>query len=263
LVVGWMVLGRVFRLGANAYLLLGIPFTVVFQLAVARRPLSALWVRDAGRFRLDRAGLALAAVLMIFPARFFVRQAGAGHVMAAVWSVACLGGALCAAFALRQGSASILRPLLGCLATAGALGIAFFVAAFRFGQGAGRLFSLSSHALPLLALVGSRFLLFFPACFAVEEVTFRGAIDTHVHHPGEGRGLGTAVLVGALWGLWHLPISSSPAPWPAKVVLLTLIHASIGVPLSLFWRRSGNLVVPAASHALIDAVRDALTLAAG
>jgi membrane protease YdiL (CAAX protease family) len=263
LVVGWMVLGRAFRLDANAYLLLGIALTILFQLSVARRPLVALWVRDARRFRMDGAGLVLAGVLMIVPARFFVRQAGADHVTAAVWGVACLGGALCAAFALRQGGASILRPLLGCLATAGALGIAFFVAAFRFGHGAGPNFSLSSHALPQLALVGSRFLLFFPACFAVEEVTFRGAIDAHVHHPREGRGLGTALLVGALWGLWHLPISSSPAPWPAKVVLLTLIHATIGVPLSLFWRRSGNLVVPAASHALIDAVRDALALAAG
>jgi membrane protease YdiL (CAAX protease family) len=31
----------------------------------------------------------------------------------------------------------------------------------------------------------------------------------------------------------------------------------VGIPLSLFWRRSGNLFVPAAVHALIDAVRNA------
>jgi hypothetical protein len=47
LVVVWIAIGFYFRVDANSYLLLGVPLTVVFQLAVARRRLSALWVRDA------------------------------------------------------------------------------------------------------------------------------------------------------------------------------------------------------------------------
>jgi membrane protease YdiL (CAAX protease family) len=37
-----------------------------------------------------------------------------------------------------------------------------------------------------------------------------------------------------------------------------VIHVIIGVPLSLYWRRSGNLAVPTTAHAFIDAVRNML-----
>lgn len=36
------------------------------------------------------------------------------------------------------------------------------------------------------------------------------------------------------------------------------VHCCIGVPLSIYWRRSGNLFVTGSTHALIDAVRNAL-----
>jgi hypothetical protein len=39
---------------------------------------------------------------------------------------------------------------------------------------------------------------------------------------------------------------------------LRRILETTGVPLSIYWRRSGNLFVTVAPHALIDAVRDAL-----
>ena len=49
--------------------------------------------------------------------------------------------------------------------------------------------------------------------FVLEEVAFRGALDAHVHHEGEGRGWQSALFVSALWGLWHLPISGGcPSP---------------------------------------------------
>jgi membrane protease YdiL (CAAX protease family) len=94
----------------------------------------------------------------------------------------------------------------------------------------------------------------------MEEVAFRGALDSHVRHPGEGSGFATraygfasAVYVSALWGLWHHPVVPGPV-WellPAQVFM--------GPILSLFWRRSGNLMVPAFAHALNDAVRNAIS----
>jgi hypothetical protein len=42
-----------------------------------------------------------------------------------------------------------------------------------------------------------------------------------------------------------------------------LLHSLVGVSLSLFWRRSGNLAVPAFAHAWVDAVRDCLLAGAG
>jgi membrane protease YdiL (CAAX protease family) len=43
---------------------------------------------------------------------------------------------------------------------------------------------------------------------------------------------------------------------------LLIYHGALGVPLSFAWRRSGNLVLPAAAHMVIDAVRDGLAAAA-
>jgi len=40
--------------------------------------------------------------------------------------------------------------------------------------------------------------------------------------------------------------------------VLAAVHCGVGVFLSLGWRRSGLLFVPATVHAFIDAVRNAL-----
>ncbi len=37
-----------------------------------------------------------------------------------------------------------------------------------------------------------------------------------------------------------------------------VVHALIGVPLAIYWRKSGNLAVTAFTHALIDGIRDGL-----
>jgi len=65
--------------------------------------------------------------------------------------------------------------------------------------------------------------------------------------------------VSCLWGLWHLPIMPKlNVGLLGTVAALMFVHGLIGVPLSLYWRRSGNLGVPSLAHAWIDAVRDAL-----
>jgi membrane protease YdiL (CAAX protease family) len=101
--------------------------------------------------------------------------------------------------------------------------------------------------------------LYYPATFLLEEVAFRGAIDAHVHHDGDSRPWQSAVFVSALWGLWHLPVSSG-LPLPLMVIELVVVHVAIGVGLSLSWRRTRNLGGPALAHAVIDAVRNAAML---
>ena len=95
-----------------------------------------------------------------------------------------------------------------------------------------------------LAAVAKYTALYFPATFLLEEVAFRGALDAHVHHDADRGGWRSAVLVSALWGLWHLPVSHS-LPLPLQVVELVGVHVVLGVPLSLAWRRSRNLAGPA------------------
>jgi membrane protease YdiL (CAAX protease family) len=93
--------------------------------------------------------------------------------------------------------------------------------------------------------------------FAMEEVTFR-MLDSHLHEASRGRGVLSAVFIAAAWGLWHLPISGE-VTWQTIAALLC-IHVPYGVCLSLFWRKTGNLVVPGLCHALGDAIRNAITV---
>jgi hypothetical protein len=65
----WVGLGIVLKLDPNAYLLAGVPLTIGFQLLVRRRPLSAMWVRQAPPFRLGRLGALLAVGLLIVPVK--------------------------------------------------------------------------------------------------------------------------------------------------------------------------------------------------
>ena len=107
----------------------------------------------------------------------------------------------------------------------------------------------------MLVSVPKYLAIYFPATFVIEEVAFRGALDAHVHHPGDSRGWMSALFVSALWGAWHLPVSDG-MPLPLLVLSLVAWHCLVGVPLSFAWRRSGNLSGPAFAHAAIDAVRN-------
>jgi membrane protease YdiL (CAAX protease family) len=244
-----MTLGWLAAAGANAYLLLGVPLTAAFQRWVGGRPLHTLWVREAPRFHLGRAGVALAVALAVAPAYALVRALGAERPDPVVvgWLVCAVAGAVAGGFAFREFRPATLRALLDCLATAGMIGAALMAAAW-LARGAG--------AAPGVRVGVESLLLYLPVGFVLEEVFFRGAIDAYVHRPGEGRGWMSAAFVSILWALWHLPVV--PRPGAAAVAGLLVVHTAVGVPLSVYWRRSGNLAVPAAAHAFIDAVRNAL-----
>jgi membrane protease YdiL (CAAX protease family) len=115
---------------------------------------------------------------------------------------------------------------------------------------------------PLLPLTGLRDLLvLFPVCFVMEEVSSRGALDSHLRQPGEPCRLTSALLGSVLRGVWHLPIvpaATSPGNALGMVLVVAAMHSLVGVPLAVYWRKSGNLAVPAFTHALIDAVRNRL-----
>ena len=111
---------------------------------------------------------------------------------------------------------------------------------------------------PLLTILergGARFLL-GPVGFVVEEVFFRGGLDTYLHRGEEGTGWLSAIYVSALWGLWHLPGQAAPAGGLlGTIVALLVAQIAVGVPLSLWWRKSGNLTVTDTTHALLQAFR--------
>jgi len=95
--------------------------------------------------------------------------------------------------------------------------------------------------------------------FVMEEVTFR-MLDSHLHEADKWRGVRSVVFISAAWGLWHLP-TGEELRWETVGILL-YVHVPYGVCLSLFWRKTGNLVVPGLCHALGDGIRNAIMIGA-
>ena len=258
LVVVWMAAGWIFHLDPNAYLLLGVPLVVLFQLFIRRRPLRNLWARDATSFRLGMIGVVLAVLLILTPGYDLLLVAlPKKWWIVALWLVCAMAGAVFAAFALGWQRASAARRGLPSFVSAVVIGIAIMAAG-----------ALARHhsvgfPLPKLFFLLKQFLLYFAVSFALEEVVFRGCLDSHVYRPrSDGQASEwpwlSAIFVSALWGIWHLPtlpLPSAPA-FAAAIPALIIIHTLVGVPLSFCWRASGTLVLPAAAHALIDAYRN-------
>ena len=251
----YIAIGYVFKLKPTVYLLMGIPLTIAFQLGVRRQPLRMLWVRDGMPFALGARGIFIALAFMAEPVREMVVMLIHHRTDAAlfVYLVATLGGAIAAAYAVCNLNKNSFRQLWVCLFAAGAIGITLVVLSLVVAGIA------KGHAIHPHILKGIKSLLIYiPVCFVMEEVVFRGMLDPVVYKPGKGRGIGSAFFVSMLWGLWHLPVAhNGAASLPATAIVLILVHSFVGIPLSLFWRKSGNLAVTATTHAFIDAVRDA------
>jgi hypothetical protein len=245
----WVAIGILFRLNTNAYLLLGVPLTLLFQVGVRRQPIRALWVRDAPPFRLRWVGTIVSVFLALIPALDLVESLVHQKWIQAGWELCALIGAFGAGYAIRYWSRSTVRPFFFCLVVAGSLGSAAFVLSQL--EESPRL-----HANLVVGILS--LLTYFPVIFVLEEVSFRGALDSHWYHPGDRLGWLSAILGSALWGLWHLPtIPAEQWGW-SMVAQLVGFHTVIGVPMALGWRKSGNLAVPGFTHAYIDAVRNAL-----
>lgn len=257
----WVAAGEILGMSQEIYLLFGIPLTAAFQLFVRRRPIKDLWVRGGPALSARTVSLRLAALFAIVPLYYLVvsviRAQGIGFFL---YAIAAIVGAGAAAYALARFERRTWFYLVLCVATAGLIGILLDLNAVV--HAATLAHPTGGVQLRPNALLGiSTFLLYIPALFLIEEVVFRGALDSHVRHPGEGRGLSStiygivsAIFVSVLWGLWHHPMFPQ-----YTVVQLLIMQVAVGPFLSLFWRRSGNLMVPGFSHALIDSVRNAFT----
>jgi membrane protease YdiL (CAAX protease family) len=253
----WMGLGYLFPMSAEAYLLMGVPLTIAFQVLVRRKRVRELWVRDSGAdpfgpSRLSLRDLGVVTALAVAPLCWGLQTVMNGADLSSVgWYAAAIGGAAAAAYALHSTSVSAVVRSAMLPTLVGAVGNVLVVGVVQLATGA------SIEPAEMLGSVLKWLAIYFPATFVIEEVAFRGALDAHVHELGEGRGWQSAIFVSTLWGLWHLPVSDG-MPFPFLVVSLVAWHCLVGVPLSLAWRRSGNLAGPAFAHAAMDAVRNAL-----
>lgn len=251
LVAVWVALGAVLPVDSDGYLLLGVPLTVAFQLGVRRRPLRELWVRGAAARRLGSRGWLMAGLLALAPAWHVARALADGDWIAAGWWSCGVVGAGAAAFALRRSTLRAVLRAAAIPALIGSVGMAAFYGSAHLVAGS------TLDPLVVVGTIAAYVTFYFPVTFVLEEVTFRGCLDSHVDAGGGRRG--SALFVSALWGLWHLPVSGG-LPMPLLVLELLAWHVLVGLPLSLAWRRGGNLAGPALAHSVIDAVRNGVVV---
>jgi len=249
----WMAAGWLLKLDPNGYLLLGVPLTALFQMGAARRPLRSLWVRSAPPLRIDAKWLLVSAGLASLPIYFLYQNRAAGWI-AIAWCMCAVAGAPVAAYALQNHDDNVARGAKPARLMVFLLcGLMILGAVVREGVG---ILSVSAF---VEAVKWS--LLYFSVGFIIEEVTFRGALDSFLFRPGDRYGLISAAALGALWGIWHVPTLPAQEMNFITALRLALGHAVVGLVLSTSWRTGGNLWTPAAAHAVLDGVRNALHLA--
>ena len=255
-VVGlWMGFGLALRLGAVPYLLAGIPITAAFQLLIARRPILSLWLLNRRPFHLDRRATVLAVALAILPLYITMSGVASGHILDVGYGLAAIAGAAPAAIALGAMDDVARRALVRSILTAGLVGGVLFLLNTVLSRGAGFMVNPAGA----IQAFGVSLLLYIPLVFVLEEVFFRGALDTYVRGAHLANDRTSAVFVSVLWGLWHLPLVIATIGLSQVLMILTY-HLIVGVLLTFPWRLSGNLAVPGVTHALIDAIRDGLAV---
>jgi membrane protease YdiL (CAAX protease family) len=249
----WIGIGELTDAGIQAYLLIGIPLTAPFQLWVRRRPIRELWVRGTRQPGMIRRTLfrVLALLFVVYPIYALVKviaDAPAGEAAQILYFIAAAAGAAAAAYAFTHFTRETWRYVGLCVATAGLLGsLAFLLHDVRTLT-----HPTGDHPTGDLWLGVFSFIQYIPVVFVMEEVSFRGAFDSHAHHEGDRRGILTAIYVSCLWGAWHAPVIG----WE-HIVSLVVYQGVVGTFLSIYWRKSGNLGVSGSTHALIDAIRNA------
>jgi membrane protease YdiL (CAAX protease family) len=170
-----------------------------------------------------------------------------------LFSLCSVVGAVGATYAMRHFRREHLRLLAWCLLITLALDAVQW--SLFFGFGLVEMKPVEGGVPERLAVGVFSLLQYMAVVFVMEEVTFR-MLDSHLHEADSGRGILSALFISVEWGLWHLP-SGEELTWQG-LGLLMYVHVPYGVCLSLFWRKTGILVVPGLCHALGDAIRNAL-----
>jgi membrane protease YdiL (CAAX protease family) len=182
-----------------------------------------------------------------------------------IWTLVVIAGSVPASYVVKERGPETLRYIVLCLATAGLVGALLLTLNDLIDLvedlARAKVDFLPAGESDALAF-GKSFLVLWPGYYMIEEVLFRGVIDSHVHHEGERKWLLSAIFVSLLWGTWHLPVilELSPGASVGSVIASMLIlQCAVGPFLSYWWRRSGNLLVPAVTHDFLDSLRNAIS----
>jgi len=250
---GYMTLGFAFGLSAEGYLLLGIPIAVAFQVLVVRRPLRALWLRGTPPMTLTPRSIAAVVAIAIAPAVVAMGGLRTGNPVLAAYGLAAIVGAVGAVYAIRAMDRDAVNWTIRTTLITGTILVGVMVA-YRIASG-----GLNGNLAAAVAAAVISVATYLPVVFVMEEVLLRGLLDTYLHGSATGPDRASALYGSALWGLWHLPVSSLGLGL-LMIPYLVAVHTALGYFLSTSWRRTGNLAAPGIAHAVSDALRNAVAV---
>ncbi len=250
---GYMALGFAFRLSAEGYLLVGIPITVAFQVLVVRQPLRALWLRATPPMTFTRRSTLAVVVVAIAPTALVVRGVRDGNPVLAAYGLAAIVGAIGAVYAMRVMDREAVRSTVRTTLITGTILVGMMVV-FRIASGGFNRNLMAAVATAVISVAT-----YVPVVFVMEEVLFRGLLDTYLHGSTPGPDRASAVYGSALWGLWHLPVAFISLG-VLTIPYLVAVHTALGFFLVTSWRRTGNLAAPGMAHAVTDALRNAVAV---
>lgn len=255
-VIVYITLGFLLKLTPNEYLLLGIPLGLGFQLLVRKKSIHQAWVRTEEPFYLHKNALIYAALLSIYPCiqLFKVITKSPFNITSLFYNLSVLVGAVGCGYAISKLTKKTGMQTLYCLLTAGLVGT-FMMVGIALLKSA--LHNNPFHFNAQHFLVSM--LTYTPIVFVLEEVLFRGILDEHISSGDQKINYGSIVYLSVLWGWWHLPVTKGNLHdlFTASLIL-PINHTVVGFFISLYWRKSGNLLVPGFAHAFIDAIRNAM-----
>ena len=172
---GYVALGFAFRLGAEAYLLLGIPITIGFQVLVVRRPLRSLWLRQAPPMTFTPRSMVAIVVLAIAPAIVALGGLRDGDPALVGYGLAAMVGAVGAVYALRAMDRDAVRSTIRTTLITGAVLVGIMVA-YRLATGGFNGYLVAAVTTAVISLAT-----YLPVVFVMEEVLFRGLLDPYLH----------------------------------------------------------------------------------
>jgi membrane protease YdiL (CAAX protease family) len=192
-------------------------------------------------------------VLAIAPAIVAVGGFRDGDLALVGWGLASMVGGVGAVYAFRAMDRDAVRSTIRTTLIAGAVLVGIMVA-YRLATG-----GFNGNLATAVATTVTSLATYLPVVFVMEEVLFRGLIDSYLHGPTSGPDRATALYGSALWGIWHLPVAFL-ALGLLTIPYLVIVHTTIGYFLVTSWRRTGNLAAPGIAHAVIDALRNAVAV---
>jgi membrane protease YdiL (CAAX protease family) len=203
--------------------------------------------------RFTPRSIAAVVVLAIAPAFVAARGVRDGDLALVGWGIAAMVGALGAVYALRAFDRDAAHSTIRTTLITGAVLVAIMVA-YRLASG-----GFSGNVAAAVMATAISVATYLPVVFVMEEVLFRGLIDTYLHGSTPGPDRASALYGSALWGLWHLPVAFL-ALGVLTIPYLLFVHIILGYFLVASWRTTGNLAAPGIAHAVIDALRNGVAV---